>query len=673
MVHFAVSGQVYSKQSQLQLRSWQNGLGAVKTVRDSCSNINRCKRDARHKAPDIPCRMHDKSTWGERELLALIDSAANDRHRPSGPWIEYLPGDGQLVIAAPHDGMCCPRTVSKREEGVTVRDTGTKGLAAAIALEVVRTGAPRPHLLVCHLSRTRIDVNRERDRGAQHPLAEQAWDFYHDLLARACAAAAAVSPGGALFLDVHAQSNWRKTNVEAIELGTLSPNGKDLSKGWNHLATLGSDWLENLSFRVLPGELGQHQEHEVTWALFGKFTMPRLAAHVLISGGSLADLLCGEYSLGTLLSKQGYKAVPSAELPRPPVLASTTSGTNASYIPEEQDEDSEDEENSDWAAPYFCGSTSYTLRETHLVLDSIQMEFPSSLSKQESNWRPLATAVVSALQELWWVQLQHELLPQLDPQQAVDAALLSPGGLGKAYRLWKSSGTLISIKQKDRLRMQRYEAMKQELDNSEHAMPFFISKNKAVKLYQIANGCVRLVVDITREDSDLLKEIICWAEPDISRTVMAINFQVYRDRPDAVRADAHYGSTVYPFFGDLVNDLEEPLGAASMMITRCGSETCFVDNNGEPWPPLQGCEPASTHYKLWYPHPGGGIKYREMKQMRLSSTDPNDLELLTTYLCEEIARDFQQRMETASKIQVESSFGPFYEEVLNSIDMKTRV
>jgi len=62
-----------------------------------------------------------------------------------------------------------------------------------------------------------------------------------------------------------------------------------------------------------------------------------------------------------------------------------------------------------------------------------------------------------------------------------------------------------------------------------------------------------------------------------------------------------------------------------------------------------------------------------MKQMRLSSTDPNDLELLTTYLCEEIARDFQQRMETASKIQVESSFGPFYEEVLNSIDMKTRV
>eukprot|EP01083_Nonionella_stella_P116324 345569_1 len=43
-----------------------------------------------------------------------------------------------------------------------------------------------PYLVINHLHRSKVDVNREKGAGAQDdPIAQQAWQAYHDFIAKA--------------------------------------------------------------------------------------------------------------------------------------------------------------------------------------------------------------------------------------------------------------------------------------------------------------------------------------------------------------------------------------------------------------------------------------------------------------------------------------------------------
>eukprot|EP00747_Dinoflagellata_sp_TGD_P166689 gnl/TRDRNA2_/TRDRNA2_189867_c0_seq1.p1 gnl/TRDRNA2_/TRDRNA2_189867_c0~~gnl/TRDRNA2_/TRDRNA2_189867_c0_seq1.p1 ORF type:complete len:465 (+),score=71.61 gnl/TRDRNA2_/TRDRNA2_189867_c0_seq1:36-1397(+) len=371
----------------------------------------------------IPILVH-QATWGEEELAALHDVAKDGDYVSHGYWLEYFPGDGAVVIACPHDGTMRPPGLPRRTFGVMVRDTGTRGLAAALALEVVRRGASRPHVLICHLVRNRCDVNRPKDQAACHPAALRFWDQYHQLLNAACAAAALAAPGRALFLDVHAQANYRFSGVDALELGTLCPSAEELRRGATHLESLATERVQ-----VARLEASVHSEDVgdcLVSHLQGLFTMPRLASAVLLGGGSFADLLRGQSSLGGLLGKRGYKAVPSPALPVPPPTIGgpgyccsqqcrhDTSGdaaVRAESAPAEPggDGENEDEDFDGEVSHFFCGSSSYTLQECHAVLDSVQAECPVRLTKDPEAWASMARAIMGALEELWRVHLNHDL------------------------------------------------------------------------------------------------------------------------------------------------------------------------------------------------------------------------------------------------------------------------
>eukprot|EP00928_Gymnodinium_smaydae_P019242 TRINITY_DN17364_c0_g1_i2.p1 TRINITY_DN17364_c0_g1~~TRINITY_DN17364_c0_g1_i2.p1 ORF type:complete len:459 (+),score=107.82 TRINITY_DN17364_c0_g1_i2:190-1566(+) len=288
---------------------------------------------------DVPLLVHPP-TWGVRELRALLDLAEpRKRPFPHKYMIEYFPGDAPLILAAPHDGTYRPEGMPQRARGVRVRDTGTKGVAAALALEAVRLGLPRPHLLVLHVSRTRVDVNRDRESAATDERARRCWDAYHALLARARAAVVAAHPRRGLFVDIHCQGHWKFTGLHAIELGTLCPSGDDLLAGAGHLEGLISRRLEEADSSDEQDSRLQ-RETRVMQGLLDVFSMPRLAAAALLAeeaGASadesddadgaavalqprrFAELLLGPRSLGALLSQRGYPAVPSPQLPVPPL------------------------------------------------------------------------------------------------------------------------------------------------------------------------------------------------------------------------------------------------------------------------------------------------------------------------------------------------------------------
>eukprot|EP00747_Dinoflagellata_sp_TGD_P032657 gnl/TRDRNA2_/TRDRNA2_136126_c2_seq1.p1 gnl/TRDRNA2_/TRDRNA2_136126_c2~~gnl/TRDRNA2_/TRDRNA2_136126_c2_seq1.p1 ORF type:complete len:458 (-),score=52.53 gnl/TRDRNA2_/TRDRNA2_136126_c2_seq1:178-1434(-) len=357
--------------------------------------------------PPIPMLVHP-STWSERELKDLIRVSIatlekrTEKDGDYGHWIEYFPGTSAIVIACPHDGTRVPRRVAKRTFGVTVRDTGAKGVAAAIALELLRRGTARPHLLVCHLTRTRLDVNRDRATAANDSSARMAWDRYHELLTQARAHASVAAPHGhALFIDVHAQANWKYTGQDLLELGTLCPTAAELYMGPDYFEGLAAKWLSDAKAEV--EAWGGQLEDRVAAQLMGVFTMPRLAATVIACGGSFAGLLCGPGSLGHLLGQHGFKAIPSPAHPVPP--PPTTSARH----PEAAADLGPDKSH------FFCGASSFTLKTSHTDLDSVQAECPVRLTRKPSQWKPFAKALVASFEEFWQLHLGLELCPTVFP------------------------------------------------------------------------------------------------------------------------------------------------------------------------------------------------------------------------------------------------------------------
>ncbi len=86
---------------------------------------------------------------------------------PSAPqvstsgYIKYWPGTLPIVISVPHDGAVMPPDIPDRTEGVTVRDTYSRALAEAIRAALTKKFGRAPHLIVCEISRKKVDCNRE--------------------------------------------------------------------------------------------------------------------------------------------------------------------------------------------------------------------------------------------------------------------------------------------------------------------------------------------------------------------------------------------------------------------------------------------------------------------------------------------------------------------------------
>ena len=132
-------------------------------------------------------------------------------------YVEYIPGELPLILAATHGGRLAPEEIPDRGYGVLLNDLNTLELTLAMRGALIDLTGRAPHVILSHLRRAKLDANREIEEAAQgSPYAEQAWREFHEWVATARATVSA-SFGEGLFLDIHGHAH----DIERLELGYL--------------------------------------------------------------------------------------------------------------------------------------------------------------------------------------------------------------------------------------------------------------------------------------------------------------------------------------------------------------------------------------------------------------------------------------------------------------------
>jgi len=205
-------------------------------------------------------------------------------------YIEYIAGDLPFILAAPHGGTLTPAEIPNRTNCTTcgwsfstALDTNTEDLARKIRTEMQNLTGHTPHVIICRLSRTKLDANRDLEEAAQgDPEAEIAWNEFHHFI-EAAKSNVTARFGAGFFIDLHGHGH----DIQRLELGYLLTSS-DLNQSD---ATLnGSATYEN------------------------KCSIRRLSQD---SPLSFAALLRGSQSFGAYLAAQGFPSVPSPSDPSP--------------------------------------------------------------------------------------------------------------------------------------------------------------------------------------------------------------------------------------------------------------------------------------------------------------------------------------------------------------------
>ena len=109
-------------------------------------------------------------------------------------YIEYIAGSLPFVLSAAHGGRDKPEELPDRAKGTFAFDTNTQELARAIDDEFVARTGQHPHVVICRVTRRKIDCNREIVEGAAgHPLTEQTWKDFQGFIQTAQKAVVAAS------------------------------------------------------------------------------------------------------------------------------------------------------------------------------------------------------------------------------------------------------------------------------------------------------------------------------------------------------------------------------------------------------------------------------------------------------------------------------------------------
>ena len=274
-------------------------------------------------------------------LLACVATKAQDltrgmRRTSDSGYIQYWPGELPIVLSVPHDGAQLPKDIADRTSGVTVRDSYAAQLATALREELRNRFGRPPHLILCELSRKKVDCNREIKEGAQGDAkAEKVWREYHAFIDEAELAVLAKAPHG-LYLDIHSHGHPKKR----IEIGyLLTP--KNLAYSDEQLDTDATIRAQS-SIRGLS---------ERTPAKF-------------------SELLRGKTSLGGLFEEHGIAAIPSPGQ----TLAKDD--------------------------PYFSGSYDITAHGSRdkSQLDAAQLEIPGPLRDTAASRSATAQAIAESLE-----------------------------------------------------------------------------------------------------------------------------------------------------------------------------------------------------------------------------------------------------------------------------------
>jgi hypothetical protein len=208
-------------------------------------------------------------------------------------YVEYIPGDLPLVLSAPHGGSVEPDEIADRTWGTTAQDRNTEELARTIAATLERRTGGRPHVVISHLHRVKLDPNREIGEAAQdNVFAEYAWGEFHGFV-EAANAAVAGDHGRGFYIDLHGHGH----EMQRLEWGYLL-TADDLTRSDAELS--GATYVDRSGIRTL----------------------------ALEADSSFVALLRGPTSLGGLLEARGYPSVPSPAYPDPGGLPYFSGGYN---------------------------------------------------------------------------------------------------------------------------------------------------------------------------------------------------------------------------------------------------------------------------------------------------------------------------------------------------------
>jgi hypothetical protein len=225
-------------------------------------------------------------------LLSIPISAICEPHSqalgPSkfleGKYVEYIVGNLPIVISAPHGGSDDPPALPERQSGVKSLDTNTQELARSIAAAFQTQTGGCPHVIICRVTRRKIDCNRDIQEGAQgNPLAEKIWTQYADFIKEAQLDVIR-SFGKGFFVDLHGHGH----PIRRLELG------------YGHEQAV----LEKPDSILCSPSTAQES------------TLRNLAAP---DGSNYAQLLRGPLSFGALMEKHGFPSTPSPSVPHPPL------------------------------------------------------------------------------------------------------------------------------------------------------------------------------------------------------------------------------------------------------------------------------------------------------------------------------------------------------------------
>jgi len=222
-------------------------------------------------------------------LSTILPSAGRaDDYQPGksyfgrNKYIEYVAGDLPLIFSAPHGGREKPDEMPDREMGTFSFDVNTQELARTVAEELHDRTGKWPHLIICRVTRRKLDCNREiKEAAAGNPHAEQAWREFQAYI-DAARAGVVKKYGRGFYIDLHGHGHPE----QRLELGYLH--------SVEQLAA--SD--EELNKPLYAGESSLK-------AIAAKGTTP------------YAELIRGKNSFGALMEARGFLCSPSPSNPHP--------------------------------------------------------------------------------------------------------------------------------------------------------------------------------------------------------------------------------------------------------------------------------------------------------------------------------------------------------------------
>lgn len=317
--------------------------------------------------------------------------------------VEYIAGDAPLILTVPHGGLDEPVEVSQREsvagvEFATSHDGWTVQAAEAFVREYqVLHGGRRPHVVIMHMRRNRVDANRHLwvatgGRSAATETAEgaRAWWEYNEFIG--CAAERVEHDWGrGLVVDLHGHSHDGSAYTDPAD------SGVQIDGAWIEIGLLNVLRATQKDLDLLR----RVHESEVTLKVSAgdsgvDISLRRLflESQTRHADMTLAEFVTGHRSLGGLLQARAVPACPSPRFPypsNPPFFlgGAITQTYGSSAFPEA------------WLASYDEGGQWSWLSQS--VLDCVMIEINSGIrqtsSQRDSFVRSLAEAV-----SLFWNQ-----------------------------------------------------------------------------------------------------------------------------------------------------------------------------------------------------------------------------------------------------------------------------